>query len=227
MASASFKAAGVLPLRFTPDGSIECLLAWEDTEGTRRCKFFERPQGCLDGDDCEYLHLMGTKKQANELPMRRLNFFGGKRESYEALSQETAAREFSEETNALISPQEALALVTQDQTQCVRLYGLYDLYILWLPDCYGNHLVKAYACSDHQPPLASAHCLHWIPLKALLNVQESLELGFHVAHLAISHLLWSFCSRQTRVLKSFINYQTINRIPLLSFVQRHHGHYEY
>jgi 8-oxo-dGTP pyrophosphatase MutT (NUDIX family) len=202
-----FKSAGVLPLRINTNGVVEALLAWEESYGTRRCIFHNRPGGCYDGDQCEYLHLSGPL-HANEKEMLRLNFLGGKREPFERVSTETAAREFSEETNEIVSPQEAAALVQQPHVSSVRLYGSYDLYMTWFPEILGKNIVDVYARIPRNPPLACAFALVWVPLELLLNIREDTSHGYHVTICKearpISHLVWSFCVRHRDILRGLL-----------------------
>jgi len=61
-------------------------------------------------------------------------------------------------------------------------------------------------------PLACAEALYWVPITALLNVQENETLGFHIildeeneqVKKPISHLLWSLCVKKATVLQDLL-----------------------
>ncbi len=199
-----FKSAGVLPVRYNETSKrVEVLLAFEENWGSRRCLFHERPRGCRDGVECEFLHISGPVLNGNEIEMPRLNFLGGKREAYENHSTQTAAREFFEETNELVSLEEATAFVTGQAAQCCRLFGAYDLYINWLPENLHHNIVEAYERLPRNPPLACAFHLYWIPVQSLLHtIKEKDTVGFYIhdsdnggGDIPISHLIWCFCTK--------------------------------
>jgi 8-oxo-dGTP pyrophosphatase MutT (NUDIX family) len=194
------------------------LVAWELTWGTRRCKYFDTPSGCRSGDACEFLHLRGPTT-IDEMEMHRINFLGGKREdNLNETSQQTAAREFCEETNTLITPKQAQTLVNDKSTVSVSIYGSYELYIGCLPESVDTtRLVQLYTFIGAQPPLASAERLMWVPLKSLTDVQWSKSLGYHInvpdsasrhnafSALPISHLVWSFALLHGKFIKTLVS----------------------
>jgi hypothetical protein len=222
----AFKAAGVLPIqRNQKTGKLQVLLPMENVEGSERCRYFENPKGCRNGDKCEYLHIKGENKSPNETTMARFNLLGGRKHLGELYPADTAARKLFEETSELIPHEEAKLFVSAVDVSMVRLYGCYDLYMGWIDRDLTFEITERYNTkTDRDPVLAWADALHWVPLEALLNVHENGILGFHISYLKekddedddptrqqmpaffpISHLLWSLCVKNKAALQRMID----------------------
>ena len=211
------KAAGILPLRLNAQThNVEALLAWEEVYGTRRCRYFDHPRGCRQGDACEYIHIRGDPTP-NESEATRLNFLGGKRDSELETPQETAARELYEETHHFVTLEQAKAIVEDSRSVTMRLAGCYDLYIGWLDSTAAERVVEEYRILGRNDPYACAEELLWVPLTILLNVQENDLLGYFIsfeddhndddeirAPRPVSHLLRSFCINKKAKLEAFL-----------------------
>jgi 8-oxo-dGTP pyrophosphatase MutT (NUDIX family) len=211
-----YKAAGVLPFRLH-ERTVQVLLAIEENWGTRRCKFHAPGRRCHEGAACPYLHIDALELAPDERKMLRLNFLGGKREHTDADAVMTAAREFSEETHALVSMDAAITFVHQPRAVVQRIPGAYDLVLGWTRTPAGGvsgadigaDLPARYAVLPPAPPLACATELLWVPLSTLTGrIAQSPTLGYHVTvgdrKVPVSNLLWSFLVKHRDILLAFV-----------------------
>jgi 8-oxo-dGTP pyrophosphatase MutT (NUDIX family) len=193
----------------------ECfvLLPFEKNEGTRRCRYFGTPEGCRQGNDCDYLHIaQHLPEQPEESEMGRLNMLGGKREEGETVTQ-TAAREVSEETAALLSPETCLDLMRRS-TFKMRIPGKYLLHFCHLPRTREHwRLPERYAAVPERHWTAHADRLLWIKVDDLIThvspvpgLGPCLQRKHGLELLPVSHLLSTLLTRFSREIADFAHH---------------------
>lgn len=123
-----------------------------------------------------------------------LNVLGGKRNDKESKSQDTASREFREESGYLISKAEISYLIAQSTTRLVYLgFAKYYLYCVQCPESLSD-LDRRYNDLTKRPIECEMDRLHWIRWSYLVSAVKKATYNGSKAH---------FIARSWREIKVF------------------------
>lgn len=166
-----YEAAGVLVVSAIGN-QLYVLLPYENTGGTRRCKYVDYPDGCrMSDEECEFIHIRTPGQRPEEKEMDRIKILGGRRERHLNETEDlTAARELSEETAGIIPPADAHYIIrSQEPHEPLVLPGKYRLYLRYVDIGHYGDIARRYNEMTSKPKGAEAIRLFWWPVRDFLK----------------------------------------------------------